>query len=301
MMMLLRAIVVSALLLVGSAQAQMNSFFPGPGTVHSAGGGGCTEATTFVNAAIAADATYPNTTIDTTFICGLVNTTSTLGGSLFSRYDVLVMGATNSVAVAKINMKSPGTNDITVGFGTPGFTANGGFTSNGKTGLYSSYKPSVSAVNYTLSSGHVMYWPNNTTAETSEADVGTINGGDWIYFQANPGATGNGTFFCLSGPPSCQTTVSTTPTGRDLYVSNRTSSSNIDNYWGSGGTISAIGSQTISSSTLTSDFISIAAVNGADFSLKTISYFSIGAKFSATDITNIYNLVQARMTAVGNP
>jgi hypothetical protein len=41
-MMLFRSVIVLALLLVGSAQAQMNSFFPGPGTVHSAGGGGYT-------------------------------------------------------------------------------------------------------------------------------------------------------------------------------------------------------------------------------------------------------------------
>lgn len=106
------------LALISAAAAQLNGglMFPGPGTVHSTGGGGCSQATTFL-ARGTFDGTH--TTAYTNLICGLVT------DGLWSKADALVILGTQNTTVAALNL--PSTSFTPTITGSPAFTADKGY------------------------------------------------------------------------------------------------------------------------------------------------------------------------------
>jgi hypothetical protein len=101
-------ILLALALLTGGANAQMNSFFPGPGTAHTASG--CSEATVFLARTSGLDATH--TTAYTDLICGMVT------DGIWAKADALYIEATQDSTTSRLNIKSTSFSPLTTSGGT---------------------------------------------------------------------------------------------------------------------------------------------------------------------------------------
>lgn len=236
------------------------------------------------------------TTLDAThiaaykaFINGLVSTSSTLGGALFSRFDGLGIGATQDLPTSLLNLISTSWT-LTFGSGNV-FTPDRGPTFGNQ---YSTgFTPSSAGGAYALNSAHMMVW-SNTLGDTVGGEFGVSSGSN-AFFSTNSAATGS-----VSQLNQGSNFVEHTSGGKGFYLASRTASNNVDNYWGLSGTLTTLSSSAIASTSLPNDVMAVGGAQDFAGSNKQISAFSWGAALSPTDVANFYSLLQAFMTAVGN-
>ncbi len=173
--MMLR-IVLTLTLLTGAAQAQMNSFFPGPGTAHSTSSLD-PDTVAWVNAVAggspAGTVTAPRQTIVNTFItcvkaAGIWKTDTGIG---FDRYWLLAGEDEGSSIVDIVNLQ-PLTR-----VGSPVHAPSVGYTFATLKYLNSNYNPSIHGSNYSQNSATVGgQVQNNRTTGLNEPIWGAANG-----------------------------------------------------------------------------------------------------------------------------
>lgn len=221
-------------------------------------------------------------------INGLVNTASTSGGSLFSRFDMLCIFAAPDSANALLNLINS-TYAGSLAGGGPTFTTYRGFNGNGSTtGIDTNFNPFIATTpNFTVNSAHVSVWNLTNVAETTALadNAGSVT----IY----PNFSSSTMYARINDSPNTGGFVTANATGHIL--GNRDSSSSRQTYQnaasiGSYGTAPAAGA--VDNAVLTAVRTGSADQN---------AMFSAGASLSATDTTNFYNLLRTYMTAVGVP
>lgn len=269
--------------------------FP-PGTFQSraaldaaGGGGGCSQATTFLARTSLAGSDVTNYT---NLICGMVTDglitgdLSTTGcGSLF---DVLYIFATHDATNALFNICGSSFTGNPTGLA---FTAYSGFTATSGQNFQTSFNPSTAtSPNYTQNSAHLSVW-NLVNSGTTSGDIIAGPGGENIIFAA-------GSIFARinDNPESSGFTASDF---RGHVFGNRSSSTARQLYQNAsttliGGTVATYPS-TPSQAVLNNDF------NMLGLGDHTAAMASIGASLNSMQETNFYNRLRTYMTAVGVP
>jgi hypothetical protein len=127
----------------------------------TAAGGGCSQATTFLNRT--SGLSNAESTAYTNLICGMVT------DGTYSLMDGLYIFATNTTATAALNLVSTSFS-LTV-HGTCTFAADSGYTGDATTcWMDTGFQPSTAGGNMTLNSGHIGVCQLSTT----------LNGNNWI-------------------------------------------------------------------------------------------------------------------------
>lgn len=289
-MKLFRYLALAALLVFGPAAAT-HLALTGAGNSTGGGGGGCSQATAFIaraNAVTTLNGTY--TTAYTNLICGLVNTTATEGGTLYARYDILMLYASQSSGVALLNL--PNSTYTATNSGCT-FTANVGFAAPGSSAVITTtFNPSTATTpNYTQNSAHMAVWSLNAgqSSVPSVSIATTVN----IF----PAFTDGNTYLRVND--ATQSGGFTSPASNGLFLANRDSSTTRQGYHNgvSVGTYPTTTSGAVPNGALTA--INLDA--SPPITGNSVAAISAGASLSATDQLNFYNLLNAYMTAVGGP
>lgn len=280
-----------SLLLIGGALAQ-GGMGPGPGMVHSTGGG-CspgTEASTFLARTSGLSGT------ETDAYCNLIN--GLVADSLWTKLDALYIFATKDTTTANLNLKS--TSFGLTQTGTVTFTADQGYTGDASTGnLNTGFTPSTAGGNYALNAASFgVYALTSRTTGQNYAQMGTNTVGlgtsasdlyPWftdnnLYGEIN--ANGGG----VAAPANAQ----------GMYAVTRTASNALAVYRnGSSFTTAATTSVALPDQT----FFILAAHGGSNTTVgrsgDKLSAAFIGGSLNGTEAGNLSTRINAYMTALG--
>lgn len=222
-----------------------------------------------------------------TLINNLVNTNSTISGTLFSRFDILCIYAAPDSANALLSLIN-GTFSTSL-VSTPTFTTKRGFTANGSTaGLTTNYNPFSGGVKWLQDDAHMSVWnltnitesqPMTTPSNASVTSIYPAFSGTDFYGRLNDG-TGGGSYTIPAD-------------NRGHLLTTRSSSSARNGYQNA----NSLGSVTNTSGVLDNGVINPIL----NLSTRQGAMFSAGAGLSATDVTNFYGFLRTFMTAFGVP
>ncbi len=288
------AIAVACLLLVtGGANSYWQS------RDQSTGGGfvaGCTESSNFITRAVAADASYDaahKTAVDA-LICGLVT------DGIFSKYDVLYVFATQSAAVANLNLVSSSFTGTPTN--SPVFTTDRGYTGSALVKYIDSgfNASTASSPKYVLNSAHIAFWsvtdvgtsstpPIGIDSSASEADLFQRYSDGNSYFRMNSTAAGGASV--------------ANATAKGYYIANRSSSTAVQGY--KNGSSVATNNSSTSSNVLNYPFPILAIrhldISSTEGNVSQLAMASIGSSLSSTNASDSQTRFQTYMTAVGVP
>lgn len=282
-------VLLALLLLTGAAQAQMNSFFPGPGTAHSTGGAGCSEATTFLARTTGLSA--PETTAYTTLICGMVT------DGTFTKMEALYIFATKDQATAVLNLKSTSFTAVLTGGGSATFVADQGITFNAVGDAYydTGLVPSTSVLCTQNSCAVGVYIRTYFAASTSKAIGADNNAASYNYIMPVNGALTSLEY--TLNDSTFLTAANTSSVG--MWVASRTGSGSSAMYKNAAAFTS--GSATSTTPPAFSMYIGAANRSGGAIG-KSLDQFSaafISSGLSAAEMTSVSNRINAYMTAFG--
>lgn len=281
--------VVLAVGLYHQANAQ-GGMGPGPGMVHSAGGGftpSCSQSSTFLAAATGVTLTADKTNYDT-LICGLVS-------DGVWNFDVLYIWAAPTQATALINLANPGTFNGTTN-GTVSFAAYQGFTGDGSTFyIDSGFNPTTAtSPNYVQNSATLGAYilSNRTTSQNWWAigdGVGSVN-----YFRPFSGASGDAhinsaTAFSLNNSNA-----------QGSFNITRTTSSQEGSYINSGETFSGQSADT-SATPANSNIIFYTDASFFGWSGDQMAAGWVAKGFAATDSCKVNNRINTYMATLASP
>lgn len=305
---ILTSLVLAALWLSPAVAGQVTLL--GAGKV-SAGGSGCSQATTYV-ARLTSPSGSDITNI-TTLICGLVTdglidgdlvaigSGGTGCGTYFDRIWVPAQGTSTNAA-----LDICGNASITPQ-GSPTFTAYQGWTSvENSTTIYleTNFNPSSGTPKYSTNSNHMSAWVNNNVA--SSANQG------WIMGLTKTTATASYNFIVPRSPGNNFNSLTTggantaiaalLSDSSGLSLANRTGASAIESFrnaisQGTGSTAAAAAPNGTFALNAYYNIDTTQRLGGCNGCIA--SFFSIGAGLSGTQITNLYGRVGTYRTAVG--
>lgn len=282
---MIRLVLIAWLALCSVAQAQLSGGvggFPGPGMVHSAGGG-CTEATNFIARTSGLNGAHQ--TNYTNLICGLVT------DGIFSKLDVLYIFATDTTTNALLNLKSSSFNGTVVGALT--FTADTGYTGTGPTNyINTGFNPFSAGGNYSQNSGSMgIYDRTSRTSQTNEEAMGTQSGAGYSFFAALS-FSANLSYAINSSSPSAFANTNS----QGQWIFSRTGASAIALQKNGAATTS----DTISSVGPDNSNVYIFATNTgspAAFTTDQLSAALVGGGLTGTEMTNLAARINTYMTA----
>lgn len=257
------------------------------------GGGDAAETTAFLSYVAGNGTTLDATHINAykALINGLVS------DGIFAKLDGLHVTATQDLATARLNIIAPGTFDLANvnPVDPPTFVADRGISIGLGEPQSTQYTPSTSGGKYALNSATIMVW-SNTTGDTSGGEFGTVVGSQ-SCFLTNSSVTGTQSWVNQSGGSGSTENISN---GAGMYLSSRTASNNVNNYWGASGTLTTLSSSSAASTSLPTSALRVIGVDGYSNTNKQVSADAWGEALTGTDVANLYSLLQSYMTAVGN-
>jgi len=227
--------------------------------------------------------------------------------------DALWVYANADTGSANLNWLSGATDSFRcVRNGTITFTADKGYTGDGATGyLNTQFRPKVSAVNYTLNAGSVALYVHdnistNFSTPPTEKSFGVVDSANNNYISISTrgtfGANVDRYFTNLNDVNTSFTQPNTD--GRGMYVSVRTSSSNVLGY--KNGNITPIytnASQTQAGAILAKFPVYVCAFNQMNFPANyytgRIAMVRIGSSWSATQAQKFSQIMEYYMLQVG--
>lgn len=290
-----------ATLVSSTAFAQIGiTFFPGPGSPASSGGG-CSQATNVLGRAAFSGIDGTHTTAYTNLICGLVTDgviSGTMSGSgsgasaCGSKLDGLYILATQNSTMALVNLCSTSYSLSTVN--TPVFTADKGYQAGSSGDALDTNFNATTATspNLTQNSDHHSVWNNTNTTDTLAA-MGS--GGSTTSDQIYPKFTDNNFYSRLNDSSASAGYAITNPIG--FLVGNRSASNAIQAYQNG----SSLGTGTQASGSQNNATITILRQNGATSTTAfQIGAASFGASLSSTDVTHFNSRICTYMKAVSN-
>lgn len=248
------------------------------------GGGGCSEATTFIARTSGLDGTH--TTAYTDLICGLVT------DGVFTKLDNLYIFATQDSTTSLLNLISTSFN-ATVN-GTPTFTADRGYVGS-LTNNIQSYNASTAGGLYTQNSAHIMVWSNpvadgDSFEQVSSGSTATTGINQHIFSKFVDGKA----YFRINKSGAAGVAVTN---GHGFYLGNRSAS----NAWQGYKDTSQIITGADVSTTLGNAAFIFPGNNGASGSVNQISAGGFGGSLSSTDAGNYNSRMRTFMTTVGVP
>ncbi len=251
--------------------------------------GTCSQSQTFLLRTSGLDATHQNAY--DAYICGLVT------DSLWSKFDVLYILATQNATTALLNLVSTSYNGIANG--SPAFTVDRGYTGvDGSstvyidTGFNAATAPSPQ---YTTNLAHVSFWAVNNASSGFPA-IGVYNGLGQGTF-ASPFHSSNVAFFRINSQ-AVGGVASANSIGH--WIANRSGANSSDGYKNGSNVIT---DGTASFTIQSNNYSALAGNNGGTIAGGPWqqAMISIGSSLSATDALNFYNRTRTFMTAVGVP
>lgn len=231
-----------------------------------------------------ADGTAPDATRK-----GHINTLiSTLkANGVWAKLDRLWVLAAHEETAALINWVAPGTDTLTKA-GTPTFTADQGFTGNGTDGSLNSGTNYSALTLFQRNSAHVSIWSRSNT-QTANFDFGQDSGSHLTGFRIRNAADISSVLLNGGTYAPAQTA------GNGHFISDRPDANNIITYrngvaYGAGGSVASSAPPNVVPCILRSL---------TSFGTKQIAAVTLGASLGATDADDLYDALQAYMTAVG--
>jgi hypothetical protein len=267
----------------------------------SAGGGGCSQATTYNGMLDSGQ----NSAAITTLICGLVT------DGVFAKLDVLYIFAINSSVNSLVNAVNPGTFNGTangnVSTGCAGstncFSANNGWSGvDASTTIYidTGFNPSTAtSPNFTRNSSHVMAWPytNVASGASGGAAIGLVlaaTNSSRVY----PRYSDNNFYSDVNSATNATGASNNTATG-GMYLVSRTGASSVDHYkitTNQGNTSEASAAVLNGNFAVLAQRVAGSTVNfGSALQLATVS---IGGGLSSTDVSNLESRLCTYLTTV---
>lgn len=274
-----------------SSYAQFNSCGAGfCQTQASSGGGGCSQATTFLARTSGLSGT--ETTAYTNLICGMV-TDGTWCGTTF---DALYIFATNTTTTANLNLCS--TSFGLSQTGTVTFSADHGYTGDGSTGfLDGGFIPSSAGGNFTQNSAMIgVYVLTNRTTAQNYVEIGSESGSA-VYSFIQPFTTAPAFHYEVNGN-SFPSATNSSAIGH--WLVSRTSSTALTVYLNG----SSFTSASDTSGLLSGNSIGILALKNAgaaaiDFSADQLSAAYFGAGVNSAVAAKIDTRINGYMTVLG--
>jgi len=267
----------------------------------SAGGGGCSQATTYNGMLDSGQ----NSAAITTLICGLVT------DGVFAKLDVLYIFAINSSANSLVNAVNPGTFNGTangnVSTGCAGstncFSANNGWSGvDASTTIYidTGFNPSTAtSPQFTRNSSHVMAWPytNAASGASGGAAIGLVLGATNTS-RVYPRYSDNNFYSDVNSATNATGASNNTATG-GMYLVSRTGASSVDHYkitTNQGNTSEASAAVLNGNFAVLAQRVAGSTVNfGSALQLATVS---IGSGLSSTDVSNLESRLCTYLTTV---
>lgn len=223
------------------------------------------------------------------------------GYSLWSKMLAFFPLLGGTAASHSLNGKSPGTYDVTWS-GSVTHDSNGvqgdGSTGKGLTGL-------VPSSVMTLDNTHVSVY-SRTDSSVDQCECGAW-GGSANYMGMFVKYTNDGGYLYMNSPdgtyPTPQIASGDNPSSAAFYVGSRTSSSSGDCVMYRNGVAGTTTAGSNSGKSLPTVELSLLAVNSSgsytQHSARQVAFISVGDGLTATDVANLYTLVQAFQTALG--
>lgn len=206
---------------VSPSRSQLTSMGVGGGFGNSGGGGGCSQATTFVARSGISSLDTAHKNAYTAFICSLV-TAGLITGDLSTTgcgapFDAIWLFATTNTTAANINIC--GTAFTASGVGSPTFTPETGYSSpGGAVYVDSTFNPTTAtSPNFLRNSAHTSVW-SNTAGVVITSAMGGCDGGFTICSQIIPRFTGDVIFARQNDASS---TSASNASGLGHFISNR--------------------------------------------------------------------------------
>lgn len=256
--------------------------------------GVCVEASSFLARTSGLTSVY--TAAYTNLICGLVT------DSLYTKFDVLYVFATQNTTTANLNLVSTSFN-ATVN-GSPTFVAGSGYTgTSGSSTIYinTGFNPTTApSPKHTQNSAHLSLW-NLLNAGTANPPIGSIT--PTINDYAMPWYNGNGTSYARITGLTAGGAAGAGHVGGPLghFFGNRTGSLVTQGYT-NGSNVSQNNADTSQVPPNLNLYVLGTNNNGTPLGNENqLSEASIGSGFNSTEVTNFYNRLRTYMTAVGVP
>lgn len=286
------ALVVAAFAYLAPAFAQVGMPWPGPGTVHSTGGGGgCSQATTYL-----AGGTFngTHTTALTNFICGGVT------DGWFSKLDTGVIIGNQSTSVAILDITG---NYTPVVHGSPTFTADEGYQgTDASSTVYIDTSVVLNATTKCLPTAAtptcmlaIVIQDNLQSSGSGGSCLGYANGTH--QYRIFPYYGGGLNDFFGDVASTSQGAGSSTSTSKGRFYGNRTAATT-ENWYTNGGSSFLTHTTATDGSPPASNIFVLATNNGAAASFGCGNYvgaYFVGGGFSTTDINNL----DARLATLG--
>lgn len=270
---------------VSSPNSPSTIGFQGAAVQFSGGGGGCSQATTFL---ARTSLTGSDVTNYTALICGLVS------DGVWAKLDAFYVFAAPNTTVANLNLISTSYTLTTTT--SPAFTVSQGYTPNGSSQfLNSGYIPSINGVNYTLNSASIFGWSGTNLRK----DAAGLNG---YFASSTPGAYINpwnssidSTANNLNDSTGANTFSPSLANG--LFTASRLSSANYIVYRNA----TALGTQNDTSTALPSSSFYATVTNNSMGNTRLVSMNGWGGGLTATDVSNLYSRGSTFLSAQGSP
>jgi hypothetical protein len=214
--------------------------------------------------------------------------------SVYSKLDFLHLIASHDAQAATLNAINPATATITLS-GTPTFTTDLGYTTDGSTNFLNTNRANNGGTNYTQNSASFGIYVNNSPASANPSMAGAFSGA--VGTTINPFSAGStSTWRCNCASASTITAGGSPNNGNGLSAAVRNSSSDMRGYRNGSqvGSTSAAASTALTADTFKYGAITTVATRGARFALG-----FAGAALSATDNANLYTRLLTFLTAIG--
>ena len=283
----LNVLIATLWLAFAPAYAQVGQIPGWPPTQVVGGGGGCSQATTFLARTSGLSGT--ETSAYTTMICGMVT------DGTWSKFDALYIFATNTTTTANLNLVSTSFGLTPTGAALT-FTADHGYTGNGTSGFLDTGLVLTSATQYTLNSGAIgVYDLTNRTTNSNTFAMGVTNVSDARILILN-------TNFIFNINTTANTSIANTQ-AQGLWFVNRSSAS-LNTVYLNGNTGTPFGSSTQAAGSVpvTTSMAIFGQNTSGGIQQPTTDQFSaawIGGGFTTTDVANVSSRINAFMTALG--
>jgi hypothetical protein len=291
---MIRLALIAWLALCGVANAQLSGGvggFPGPGTVHSAGGVSCSSSEG--NAFLARLTGSPDNTHLTAY-CTLIDGLVTDG--VWTKLDALYMFAADTSANGLLNLVSGSTNATN---SSTTFTADAGFQGSGTNQYVNTTVNPATTTQFTQNSGHFSVWGKNSAPSNSGCCSGYINSGPTDGTHITVGNGSGGSSVVINNTWNTSLNGSAATPGNRHIIANR-SASNARQVYENGSSANSDTQASTAIPTGLSFWIGCRNFNGGSNQCNDQQWMmaSVGASLNGTEAGNFYARVHTYLQTI---
>lgn len=221
---------------------------------------------------------------------------------VWDKLDALYIFAAHDSQAARLNIKNPGTYDLTVGGGSPTFTTDAYYSFNGSTDWFdTNFNPATAGGNYSQNSASLGIWSatGGTRTNAMGYQVNTSEGGTFL----SPHTSGDRFQFIINQISISNVGSSGTPwtNSTGLFSANRSGASATQAYWnGSAQSVASNGNQTSIAIPSNSFRIGIIRASGTFGTIDASAAF-MGSSLTATEHEDLYTAIDTYLDRIDDP